>query len=138
MGRVYCCHRSTEDGTALWFYVPPDVPVNVGDVVIIRNGPPANQGRLALTNVATEVREKQGAPDSRCSWDTTKQHIVEEAALLHLDAGGRLGAKERILEHLVLSLPPTHNPNRKMQLRLTALCPARGPLFRYTPATHKP
>ena len=30
MGRVYCCHRSTEEGTALWFYVPPDVTVNVG------------------------------------------------------------------------------------------------------------
>ncbi len=24
MGRVYCCHPSTDEGTAMWFYVPPD------------------------------------------------------------------------------------------------------------------
>ena len=23
VGRVYCCHQSTEEGTAVWFYVPP-------------------------------------------------------------------------------------------------------------------
>jgi hypothetical protein len=69
MGRVYCCHRSTEEGTALWFYIPPDVPVNVGDVVIIRMGRQPTKADSGAVNVATEVREKQGAPDSKCSWD---------------------------------------------------------------------
>jgi hypothetical protein len=27
MGRVYCCHPSTDEGTAIWIYVPFDAPV---------------------------------------------------------------------------------------------------------------
>src|SRR5262249_17859215 len=30
MGRIYCCHASTEQGTAIWFYVPFDLRLNPG------------------------------------------------------------------------------------------------------------
>ena len=69
IGRVYCCHHSTDEGTAVWFYVPPDVSVNVGDIVVIRMGRQPSKTDPGAVNVATEVREKQGAPDSKCSWD---------------------------------------------------------------------
>jgi len=35
MGRVYCCHPSTDEGTAIWFYAPPDIPVQPGDIVVV-------------------------------------------------------------------------------------------------------
>jgi len=38
MGRVYCCHPSTDEGTAIWFYVPFDAPVQPGDIVVVRMG----------------------------------------------------------------------------------------------------
>jgi hypothetical protein len=69
MGRVYCCHPSTEEGTALWFYVPPDVSLKVGDIVTIRMGHKSTKTDPGAVNVAVGVREQQGTPDSKCSWD---------------------------------------------------------------------
>jgi hypothetical protein len=69
MGRVYCCHPSTEEGTALWFYVPPDVSLKVGDIVTIRMGHESTKTDPGAVNVAVGVREQQGTPDSKCSWD---------------------------------------------------------------------
>jgi len=68
MGRVYCCHASTDEGTALWFYVPPDAPVQVGDIVVIRMGRESTKKDPGKVNVLLEVRQKKDAPDSRCSW----------------------------------------------------------------------
>ena len=69
IGRVYCCHPSTEEGTALWFYVPPEVPVKLGDIVEIRMGRESTKTDQGTVNTVTQVRQKQGAPDSQCSWD---------------------------------------------------------------------
>lgn len=69
MGRIYCCHHWTEEGTAIWFYVPPDVPVTLGDIVIIRMGRKATKKDPGTVNVAIEVREKKDTPNSQCSWD---------------------------------------------------------------------
>ncbi len=68
-GRVYCCHPSTDEGTAMWFYVPPDKPVKLGDIVVIRMGHESTKKDPGKVNVLIEVREKNDAPDSRCSWD---------------------------------------------------------------------
>jgi len=75
VGRVYCCHESTERGTAVWFYVPPDVPVKVGDIVVIRMGHESTKTDPGAVNVAIEVREKQGATDSKCSWDPPNDRL---------------------------------------------------------------
>jgi hypothetical protein len=68
-GRIYCCHPSTEQGTAMMFYVPPDVPVEVGDIVEVRMGREATKKEPGAVNVVVQVREKKGAPDSQCPWD---------------------------------------------------------------------
>jgi hypothetical protein len=68
-GRVYCCHQSTDLGTAMWFYVPPDVPVKLGNIVVIRMGRESTKKDPGTVNVVIEVRQKKDAPDSQCSWD---------------------------------------------------------------------
>jgi hypothetical protein len=68
-GRVYCCHPSTDEGRAMWFYVPSDAPVKLGDIVVIRMGRESTKKDPGTVNVVIEVRQKQGAPDSQCSWD---------------------------------------------------------------------
>jgi hypothetical protein len=68
-GRIYCCHQWTEEGTAIWFYVPPDVTVAPGDLVVVRMGHEANKKDPGTVNTVVEVREKKDAPDSKCSWD---------------------------------------------------------------------
>jgi hypothetical protein len=69
MGRVYCCHPSTDEGTAIWFYVPSDAPVQPGDIVVIRMGRESTKKDPGTVNKLLEVRQKKDAPGSRCSWD---------------------------------------------------------------------
>ncbi len=68
-GRINCCHRSTDIGTAMMFYVPPDISVEVGDIVEVRMGREATKKDPGVVNTAVRVREKNDAPDSQCSWD---------------------------------------------------------------------
>ena len=75
MGRVYCCHPSTDEGTAMWFYVPPDAPVHVGDIVVVRMGRESTKKDPGTVNRLIEVREKKDAPNSRCSWDPPKDFL---------------------------------------------------------------
>ena len=69
MGRVYCCHPSTDEGTAMWFYVPPDAPAKPGDIVVIRMGRESTKKDPGTVNKLIEVRQKKDARDSHCSWD---------------------------------------------------------------------
>jgi hypothetical protein len=75
MGRVYCCHPSTDEGTAMWFYVPPDKPVNPGDIVEIRMGRQSTKKDPGKVNVLVEIRQKKDAPESHCSWDPPKDYL---------------------------------------------------------------
>jgi hypothetical protein len=75
MGRVYCCHPSTDEGTAVWFYVPPDAPVKVGDIVEIRMGRESSKKDPGTVNKLIEVRQKKDASDSHCSWDPPKDFL---------------------------------------------------------------
>lgn len=69
IGRVYCCHPSTDEGTAIWFYVPPDAPVKPGDIVVVRMGRESAKKDPGTVNKLIEVRQKQDAAESHCSWD---------------------------------------------------------------------
>jgi hypothetical protein len=69
VGRINCCHQSTEEGSALWFYVPPDMSLEIGDIVEIRMGRESTKSDPGAVNTAVRVREKKNAPDSQCSWD---------------------------------------------------------------------
>src|SRR5215470_16661141 len=68
MGRVYCCHPSTDEGTAIWFYVPPDKPVNQGDIVEVRMGREATKKDSGKVNALVQIRQKKDAAESHCSW----------------------------------------------------------------------
>ena len=79
MARIYCCHPSTDEGTAIWFYVPPDLQVLIGDFVVVRMGRKATKKDPGTVNVAVEVREHKDTPNSQCSWnppDDTKWRRV--------------------------------------------------------------
>jgi hypothetical protein len=69
IGRVNCCHESTEEGTALFLYVPPNVPLEFGDLVEIRMGRQSTKTDPGAVNTAVRVREKKHDPDSQCLWD---------------------------------------------------------------------
>ncbi len=69
MGIVNCCNQKTSEGTSAWFYVPPDVALQEGDIVVIRMGRKGDRNEPGAVNTAIEVREKADAPDSRCIWD---------------------------------------------------------------------
>ncbi len=75
MGRVYCCHPSTDEGTAVWFYVPPDAPVQLGDIVVIRMGRESTKKDSGKVNVLIEVRQKKDAPNPQCSWDPPNDRL---------------------------------------------------------------
>lgn len=75
MGRVYCCHPSTDEGTAIWFYVPPDKPVNPGDIVEVRMGREATKTDPGKVNTLVEFRQKKDAAESHCSWDPPKDFL---------------------------------------------------------------
>ena len=75
IGRVYCCHASTDEGTGMWFYVPPDKPVNPGDIVEIRMGRASSKNDPGKVNVVVEIREKKEDPVSHCSWDPPKDFL---------------------------------------------------------------
>ncbi len=69
MARVYCCHPSTDAGSAIWFYVPSTQQVQVGDLVVVRMGREAAKNDTGMVNVAVEVREHKGTANSQCHWD---------------------------------------------------------------------
>jgi hypothetical protein len=75
MGRVYCCHPSTDEGTAIWFYVPPDSPVKPGDIVVVRMGRESTKKDPGTVNKLIEVRQKQDATESHCSWDPPNDRL---------------------------------------------------------------
>jgi hypothetical protein len=75
MGRVYCCHPSTDEGTAMWFYVPPDKPVSQGDIVEIRMGRASTKNDPGKVNILVAIRQKKDAPESHCSWDPPKDFL---------------------------------------------------------------
>lgn len=68
-GRIYCCHQATEVGTAMMFYVPPNVFVEIGDIVEVRMGRQATKNEPSAVNTVVRIREKMESPDSQCSWD---------------------------------------------------------------------
>lgn len=75
VGRVFCCHPSTDEGTAIWFYVPPDKPPTQGDIVEIRMGRAATKNDPGKVNILVAIRQKKDAPESHCSWDPPKDFL---------------------------------------------------------------
>jgi hypothetical protein len=72
-GRIFCCHPSTDEGTATWFYTPSDLLVHVGDLVVVRMGRKATKRDGGAVNLAVNVREHKDTSNSQCSWEPPDQ-----------------------------------------------------------------
>jgi hypothetical protein len=76
IGIVNCCNEKTSEGTSAWFYVPPEVPVQEGDIVVIRMGhKPTKKDPAGAINVLVEIRELANARESRCIWDPADERL---------------------------------------------------------------
>jgi hypothetical protein len=69
VARIYCCHPSTDAGTAIWFYTPTGLQAQVGDFVVVRMGRKATKKDGGTVNLAVEIREHKDAPNTQCSWE---------------------------------------------------------------------
>ena len=70
MGRVECCGGPEETSTAIFFYVPKEMKVEVGDIVEIRSGGDFKFGEVGSpVNVLTRVSERYSDAEKQCNWD---------------------------------------------------------------------
>ena len=70
-GKTFCCGK-TDEGLATWFYIPPGVEVEPGDVVEVRMGRKPkgkHRGDPGELNTVTRVRFRNGEYDGICWWD---------------------------------------------------------------------
>lgn len=70
VGRVECCGGPNEVNTAVYFYIPKDFHVEVGDIVEIRTGSKrTGEEPTGPVNMLTRIREKPGDTNRQCRWD---------------------------------------------------------------------
>ena len=78
VARVFCCGGPNEKGTAIWFYVPSSINIEVGDIAEIWSGKEVKEGESlagATPNTATRVREKRSSPDKKCRWVPEREYL---------------------------------------------------------------
>jgi hypothetical protein len=69
IGRINCCHESTEKANAIAFYVAPAVGAHVFDIVEIELGrSPLEDGKGGEPNRATRVVQRKDA-SGPCRWE---------------------------------------------------------------------
>lgn len=70
-GRVYCCGGLPEATAldALWFYIPPGISLEPGDIVEIQLGEEPGKRTAGRINVVTQVRERANATERHCRWE---------------------------------------------------------------------
>ena len=71
LGRVFCCGGRNEQDTAIWFYVPNELDVEISDIVEVWSGREVRQGdkEPAQPNTATRVIEKPTYGKRSCRWE---------------------------------------------------------------------
>ncbi len=65
---VYCCGGPAEKSDSFFFYVPPGMSVQPGDIVEVKMGRPTNQSDPGTVNTLVGVRQKKDA-SGVCRWD---------------------------------------------------------------------
>ena len=77
-GKTFCCGK-TDEGQAMWFYVPPGVDVELGDIVELRMGRNPRAKREGEDpgepNTVTRVRIRNGENDGICWWDPPEEYL---------------------------------------------------------------
>lgn len=70
MGRVFCCGGQNELETAIWFYIPRNIDVEIDDIVEVWSGREVKQGDPAPghPNTVTRIVEKPSYGKQMCRW----------------------------------------------------------------------
>lgn len=73
-GRVYCCGGPPETRNSIWFYVPNEVNVEVGNLVLVRMGRQPSKSDPGLVNTAVQVRHNE-ISQGPCRWVPEKEGL---------------------------------------------------------------
>ena len=68
VGKTFCCGK-TDQGLMMYFYIPPDVEVDLGDVVEVRMGRKSKGKDAGELNTVTRVRVPFEEAQDVCRWD---------------------------------------------------------------------
>lgn len=70
LGRIFCCGGPNEQDTAIWFYIPKVLDVEISDIVEIWSGREVKQGdqEPAHPNTVTRVVERPTYGHRSCRW----------------------------------------------------------------------
>jgi len=74
-GMVYCCGESVSKKTSIWFYVPPELKLEPGDIVEVKMGTAGTGSDPGIVNIAIEVRKKPNDSSKRCQWVPPNEHL---------------------------------------------------------------
>jgi len=72
--RVFCCGGPDEKSSDIFFYIPGDIKVELGDIVEIRSGHHPKDGTPGRPNTAVRVVEKRESKKS-CDWDPPGDYL---------------------------------------------------------------
>jgi hypothetical protein len=67
-GRVYCCGGKMDEAFFHYFYIPPEIQIDIGDIVEIRCGSLPRGGKPNV-NTVTRVVEKKSDTSDICRWE---------------------------------------------------------------------
>lgn len=91
-GRVYCCGGPPELGAAIWFYIPKEMSIQVGNVVEVRMGRQPAGSDPGAVNTAVRVRH-QGISQGPCRWSPERDGLWMR--VIHCDWMEKEGWVER-------------------------------------------
>jgi hypothetical protein len=74
-GRVFCCNGLVEKTNQIWFYVPPGVDAQLGDIVEMRLGREPGKHEAGTVNVVTRVRDRASAAEHPCRWEPPNDRL---------------------------------------------------------------
>ena len=67
-GRVYCCGGKMDEAFLHYFYIPPDIQIDNGDIVEIRCGSLPRDGKSTV-NTVTRIVQKKSDTQGDCRWE---------------------------------------------------------------------
>ena len=73
VARVYCC-GGLEEQLQIWIYVPPSLPVEVGNIIEVRMGRSPSENDHGAVNTAVRVRQR-GISNGSCRWVPEQQGL---------------------------------------------------------------
>ncbi len=91
-GRVYCCGGPPEQGAAIWFYIPRELNIQVGNIVEVKMGRQPADSDPGVVNSAIRVRHLNMS-QGPCRWSPERDGLWMR--VIHCDWMEREGWVER-------------------------------------------